>query len=141
MVKCNVSLKSRYTEGIDMKVFIADDSQVVRERIIEMLSELPEIEIIGQAEDGLQAKNLIEKLNPDVVILDIRMPRRNGIEVLQNIKKKNSALTVIMLTNYPYPQYQKKCMKAGADYFFDKATEFEKVTEVLKKLILSRLVF
>jgi DNA-binding NarL/FixJ family response regulator len=135
MVNCNVSLKSRYTEGIDMKVFIADDSAVVRERLTEMLSELPEIEIIGQAEDGLEAINLIEKLNPDVVILDIRMPRGNGIDVLQNIKKNNPSLIVIMLTNYPYPQYRKKCMKAGADYFFDKSTEFEKVTEMLKKLI------
>jgi DNA-binding NarL/FixJ family response regulator len=138
MVNCNVSLKSRYTEGIDMKVFIADDSKVVRERLKEMLFEIQGIEIIGQAEDGLQATNLIEKLNPDVVILDIRMPRGNGIDVLQNIKKDNPALIVIMLTNYPYPQYLKKCMKAGADYFFDKATEFEKATEVLKKLILSR---
>jgi len=121
-----------------MKVFIADDSQVMRERVIDMISELPEIEIIGQAEDGIQATNLITELNPDVVILDIRMPRGNGIDVLQKIKKDNPTLVVIMLTNYPYPQYQKKCMKAGADYFFDKATEFEKVTEVLKELILSR---
>ena len=118
-----------------MKVFIADDSAVMRERLIEMLSELPEIEIIGQAQDGIKAKNLIEKLNPDVVILDIRMPRGNGIDVLQNIKKDNPALIVIMLTNYPYPQYRKKCMKAGADYFFDKSTEFEKVTEVCEQLI------
>ena len=121
-----------------MKVFIADDSAVMRERLIEMLSELPEIEIIGQAEDGFQATNLIEKLNPDVVILDIRMPRGNGIDTLQNIKKNNPASIVIMLTNYPYPQYRKKCMDLGADFFFDKSTEFEKVTEVLKELILSR---
>jgi len=118
-----------------MKVFIADDSAVFRERMIEMLSELPEIEIIGQAKDGIQATNLITKLNPDVVILDIRMPKGNGIDMLQNIKKNNPALIVIMLTNYPYPQYRKKCMKAGADYFFDKSAEFEKVTEVLEKLI------
>jgi DNA-binding NarL/FixJ family response regulator len=118
-----------------MKVFIADDSKVVRERLKEMLFEIQGIEIIGQAGDGLQATNLIEKLNPDVAILDIRMPRGNGINVLQNIKKNNPALIVIMLTNYPYPQYRKKCMKAGADYFFDKSTEFEKVTEVLEKLI------
>jgi DNA-binding NarL/FixJ family response regulator len=118
-----------------MKVFIADDSAVFRERMIEILSELPEIEIIGQAQDGIEATNLIEKLTPDVVILDIRMPRGNGMDVLQNIKKNNPALIVIMLTNYPYPQYRKKCMNAGADYFFDKSAEFEKVTEVLKKLI------
>jgi DNA-binding NarL/FixJ family response regulator len=121
-----------------MKIFIADDSAVFRERLIEMLSELPEIEIIGQAEDGIQATKLIEKLNPDVVILDIRMPGGSGIDVLEDIKKINAVPIVIILTNYPYPQYRKKCMKAGADYFFDKATEFEKVTEVLIKLIPSR---
>ena len=118
-----------------MKVFIADDSKVMRERLIEMLSELPEIEIIGQAQDGLEATNLIEKLNPDVAILDIRMPRGSGIDVLEKIKKNNPALIVIMLTNYPYPQYRKKCMKAGAEYFFEKSTEFEKVMEVLETLI------
>ena len=117
-----------------MKIFIADDSAVVRERLIEMLSELPEIEIIGQAQDGLEATNLIKKLNPDVVILDIRMPRENGIDVLQNIKRDKQAPIVIMLTNYPYPQYRKKCMEAGADFFFEKSTEFEKVMEVVKKV-------
>ena len=117
-----------------MKIFIADDSAVVRERLIEMLSELPEIEIIGQAQDGLEATNLIKKLNPDVVILDIRMPRENGIDVLQNIKRDKQAPIVIMLTNYPYPQYRKKCMEAGADFFFEKSTEFEKVMGVLKKV-------
>jgi len=119
-----------------MKVFIADDSAVVRERLIEMLSEFPEIEIIGQAQSVPESIESIRALHPDVVILDIRMPGGSGIDVLQNIKKNNPALIVIMLTNYPYPQYRKKCMEAGADYFFDKATEFEKVTEVLKKLIL-----
>jgi len=117
-----------------MKIFIADDSAVVRERLIEMLSELPEIEIIGQAQDGLEATNLIKKLNPDVVILDIRMPRENGIDVLQNIKRDKQVPIVIMLTNYPYPQYRKKCMEAGADFFFEKSTEFEKVMGVLKKV-------
>jgi len=117
-----------------MKIFIADDSAVVRERLIEMLSELPEIEIIGQAQDGLEATNLIKKLNPDVVILDIRMPRENGIDVLQNIKRDKQAPIVIMLTNYSYPQYRKKCMEAGADFFFEKSTEFEKVMEVVKRV-------
>ena len=121
-----------------MKIFIADDSAVVRERLAAMLSDLSEVQVVGEAQDAPEATSSIRKLNPDVVVLDIRMPRGNGIEVLEKIKKNNPALTVIMLTNYPYPQYRKKCMKAGADYFFDKSTEFEKVTEVLKELILSR---
>ena len=117
-----------------MKIFITDDSAVVRERLIEMLSELPGIEIIGQAQDGLEATKLIKKLNPDVVISDIRMPREKGIDVLQNIKRDKQAPIVIMLTNYPYPKYRKKCMEAGADFFFEKLTEFEKVMEVVKKV-------
>jgi DNA-binding NarL/FixJ family response regulator len=117
-----------------MKIFITDDSAVVRERLIEMLSELPGIEIIGQAQDGLEATKLIKKLNPDVVISDIRMPREKGIDVLQNIKRDKQAPIVIMLTNYPYPKYRKKCMEAGADFFFEKSTEFEKVMEVVKKV-------
>ena len=112
-----------------------DDSALVRERIITMISEHPGIEIIGQAENALEGIDSIRKQKPDVVILDIRMPGGNGIEVLKNIKKNSSGPTIIILTNYPYPQYQKKCMEAGADYFFDKSTEFNKIIEVIKKLI------
>ncbi len=118
-----------------MKVFIVDDSALVRERIIDMISENPGIEITGQAKNAQEGINSILKLKPDVVILDIRMPGGNGIEVLKNIKKNSSAPTIIILTNYPYPQYRKKCMEAGADYFFDKSSEFNKIVEVIKKLI------
>lgn len=118
-----------------MKVFIVDDSALVRERIITMISEHPGIEIIGQAKNAQEGINSILKLKPDVVILDIRMPGGSGIEVLRNIKKNSSGPTIIILTNYPYPQYRKKCIEAGADYFFDKSTEFNKIIEVLKKLI------
>ena len=118
-----------------MKVFIADDSAVVRERLVEMISGLLGIEIIGQAQNGSQAKNAIIKLKPDVVILDIRMPGESGINVLKDIKKDLKAPVVIMLTSYPYSQYRKRCMDAGADFFFNKSTEFDRVTEVLEQLI------
>jgi DNA-binding NarL/FixJ family response regulator len=117
-----------------MKVFIADDSKVLCERLIEMLSDIPGIEIIGHAQDVAESLTSIKKLNPDIVILDIRMPGGSGIDVLQDIKKGRQAPMVIILTNYPYPQYRKKCLGLGADYFFDKSTEFEKVTELFKLL-------
>ena len=118
-----------------MKVFIADDSKIFRDRLKEMLSELTEVEIIGEAENILETTKRIRKLNPDVVILDIRMPDGSGIDVLKHIKKNNQAPAVIMLTNYPYPQYRKKCMELGADYFFKKSDEIEEVLEALKQLI------
>jgi DNA-binding NarL/FixJ family response regulator len=117
-----------------MKVFIADDSLVLRERLEEMLSDLTAIEIIGYAKDVPEAITSIRKLKPDVVILDIRMPGGSGIDVLQDIKKDNRTPVVIILTNYPYPQYRKKCMDLGADFFFDKSTEFEKITAVFKQM-------
>ena len=118
-----------------MKIFIVDDSALVRERIIAMISEHPGIEIIGQAKNAPEGIKSILELKPDMVILDIRMPGGNGIEVLNKIKKIKPAPTIIILTNYPYPQYRKKCMEAGADYFFDKSTEFNKIIEVINKLI------
>lgn len=118
-----------------MKVLIVDDSALVRERLTTILSEVRGVQIVGEAKDSDGAKVGINKLKPNVVILDIRMPNGSGIEVLGKIKESQTPPVVIMLTNYPYPQYRKKCMEAGADFFFDKSTEFEKVAEVLKELV------
>jgi len=118
-----------------MKVLIVDDSILLRERLTAMISELPGIEVIGQAESAEKAINTIRILKPDVAILDIRMPGGSGFEVLENIKRDKSTPLMIVLTSYPYPQYKKKCLDSGADYFFDKSTEFQKVIGVLKKFI------
>ena len=115
-----------------MKVFIADDSSEIRKRIIAMLSDLVErIEMIGEAENVQDAINSIHEFGPDVVILDISMPGGSGIDVLKTIKKKNEVPVIIILTNYPYSQYRKKCMEAGADFFFDKSGDFEEIVKVV----------
>ena len=119
-----------------MKVLIADDSILVRERLVGMLSEFDQIEIIGEARDGLETMDAIRKLNPDVVILDLRMPKSNGTNVLKSIKKDVPHPIVIVLTNYPSPQYRRKCIELGAHFFFDKSTEFDKIPEVLEQLVL-----
>jgi len=118
-----------------MRLFIADDSEILRVRLIDMLSEIEGIEIVGQAQESLEAIESIQELNPHVVILDIRMPRINGIKVLEAIKKDDESPTVIIFTNYPYPQYRKRCMDSGADFFFDKSTEFEKLIDTVKYLV------
>jgi len=115
-----------------MKVFIADDSSEIRKRIIAMLSDLVErIEMIGEAENVQDAINSIHEFGPDVVILDISMPGGSGIDVLKTIKKKNEVPVIIMLTNYPHSQYRKKCMEAGADFFFDKSRDFGEIVKVV----------
>ena len=118
-----------------MKVLIVDDSELMRKRLAEMISQVEGVEIVGKAERSQEAIEAIQKLKPNVVILDIKMPGGSGIGVLEHIKKNNTNTKVIMFTNYPYPQYRKKCMDLGADYFFDKSTEFEEVVEVLRGLL------
>ncbi len=113
-----------------MNVVIVDDSPIVRARLITMLDELQHIQIVGQAKSGEEALEIISRLTPDAVILDIRMPGLNGVEVLERLKESHPQMRIIMITNFPYQPYRERCMAAGADYFFDKSTEFDKIIGV-----------
>ena len=117
-----------------MRVLIADDSEIMREHLTEALSGYSQIEIVGEAGDSDQAIESVRALAPDVVILDIRMPNGSGIDVLEQVKKNLTPPVVIMFTNYPFPQYRKKCREAGAEFFFDKSSESHKVIETLESL-------
>lgn len=116
-------------------VFIVDDSKALRERLVNMLSEIDGIEIVGEARNAAEAIAGVRSLKPRVVILDIQMPGGNGIEVLKIIKQESPAPIVMMLTNHSYAQYREKCMQLGADYFLDKAKDFGKLTEIFQDLI------
>ncbi len=117
-----------------MKILIVDDSEIVRERLRSMLSEVPGVEAIGEAKDQQEARELLGKLNPDVVIGDIEMPGGSGIDLLREVKKGKKPPLLIILTDQSYPQYHRKCMEAGADFFFDKSAEFDKVAELLNQI-------
>ncbi len=114
-----------------MKIFIADDSPIVRDRLIAMLSEMEGVEVVGHAEDAVEAIRKIRELRPDAVVLDIRLANGSGIDVLKAIKMDRPEVLVIMLTLYPYAQYRESCMKAGASFFLDKASGFEEIPELL----------
>jgi len=124
-----------------VKVLIVDDSNVVRDRIVEMLSGITGVEIAGEATNSIEAIHMVNKLKPDAVTLDIRIPGESGIEVLKKIKKTHSSIIVLMLTNYPQEQYKNKCYQLGGDYFFSKSDEFEKVEEVINNLTSEKAKF
>jgi DNA-binding NarL/FixJ family response regulator len=117
-----------------MKVFIADDSRVVVERLADLLKEVPGVQLVGRAEDAPEAIHSIVKTNPDAVILDLQMPGGSGLEVLRTIRQSHPSVWVLICTNYPYPQYREECIAAGANYFLDKSAEFEKIPEILREL-------
>jgi DNA-binding NarL/FixJ family response regulator len=119
----------------EVKVLIVDDSAVVQDRLAEMLSEVEGVEVVARASDPVAAVSSLRDLRPHVVILDIRMSGGSGINLLKSIKQDKSPPVVIMLTNYPYPQYRKKCAELGADFFYDKSTDFDKIPEILRQLL------
>jgi DNA-binding NarL/FixJ family response regulator len=122
-----------------MRVLIVDDSKIVCMGLQQMLVSIADVEIVEPAHTAQDAIASIAESNPDVVILDIRMPGLNGIDVLKDIREKKLPSRVIMLTNYPYPQYRKKCEELGADYFFDKVTEIEEIPRAIEALAKNKL--
>ena len=117
----------------NIEVFIAEDSLIVREHLVTMLDELPRVVIVGQAENVSEAINGILELQPNIVILDIRMPGGSGIDVLHRVKLGEVTSIIIILTNYSHPGYRKKCLQAGADFFLDKSTEFNQIPELFER--------
>ena len=119
-----------------MKVFLVDDSVVIRQRLKRMLADVQGVQVIGEAGDAqVVTTDAILMQKPDAVLLDIQLLDGSGIDVLQRLKKAAPTMAVIILTDYPFPQYRDKCMEAGADFFFVKSTEFDQVVPALKQLI------
>jgi len=114
------------------RVYIVDDSVNLRKRLYELLSDVDNVQVVGQAGNADEALNDIRVLKPDTILLDIRLPGKSGIQLLGEIKALQPELTVIIMTNYDYPQYHQQSILAGADHFFNKTREFEDIIEVLK---------
>ena len=118
-----------------MSVFVAEDSDVVRERLIELLTEIEGLDVVGQSSDAPSAVSAIRKLRPDVVILDIQMPGGSGIDVLKQIKTDAMPPVVIMFSNHPH--LEEKCFHSGADFFFDKSTEHNELIDTVKSVTVN----
>jgi DNA-binding NarL/FixJ family response regulator len=114
------------------RIYIVDDSVKLRKTLCELLSDVDNVQVVGQAGDAGEALDDIRFLKPDAVLLDIRLPGKNGIQLLGEIKELQPDITVVIMTNYDYPQYRQQSIRAGADHFFNKTREFENIIEVLK---------
>lgn len=116
-----------------MRILIVDDSDMLRERVIIALKTLKDVEIVGEAKNGIEALQQINQQNPDFIILDLRMPEMSGIAVLQKIREQGNKSKVCIFTNYPYIQYKEKCFAVGADYFIDKNENIQELLSIVEK--------
>lgn len=122
-----------------LTVLIADGSRAMVERLTDILERVRGLKLIGYAVTAQETTHSIQELRPDVVILDLQMTNGRGINVLRAIKSSSPDIRVIILSNFPYPQYRKKCLEAGADFFLDKSLDFSKMPEILRDLMANSL--
>ncbi len=108
-----------------------DDSRIVRESIIAGISRINSKVSISEAATKKKAIELLERQKPDLVIMDIHLRNSNGIGVLKFIKEFYPLVKVIVLTNETLPVYRRTCLDLGADYFFDKSSDFEQVLSLI----------
>ena len=115
-------------------VLIVDDSPLIIERLISMLEELENVKLILHAGNYNQARAIVTERLPDIVLLDITLPGKSGIELLQFIKADYPHIKVIMLTNQINKHYKKLCLEAGADRFLDKTEDFEQISSIISSM-------
>jgi len=125
-----------YLARRDMKVFVVEDSAAVRERLVEMIREVKDIEVVGEAATYDTAVAGIIDTRPDVAVLDIKLANEtgSGIDALIEVRKTLPGIRAIILSNYSTPQHLKASADAGAEYFLDKSIDFERVAEILQQM-------
>jgi len=118
-----------------IQILVVDDSPVIIERLTLMLGEIPGVHVAGWAVDGSSAAWALQQQEPDAVVLDIKLGEDNGLDILTRFRAAMPITKFIMFTNYAQPPMRRACMKAGADYFFDKSNEFQQMIDVLTGLV------
>jgi DNA-binding NarL/FixJ family response regulator len=114
-----------------IRVVLADDHVFVRDGIKSLLENEANITVVGEATDGLEALSLVDQVQPDLLILDIRMPNLTGIEVVEQLRIKNNSIKVVMLSMHESEEYVLKSIKAGADGYLLKGSSKEEFLKAL----------
>jgi two-component system, NarL family, invasion response regulator UvrY len=117
-----------------IKVFIADDHAIVRRGLKQIISETSDMLIAGEAGSGEELLEKIFRNRYDVVLLDISLPGRSGIEVMKQLSKKKSKMPVLMLSIYPEEQYALRALKAGASGYLTKESAPEELVIAIRKI-------
>lgn len=115
-----------------IRVLLVDDHALFREGLRSILNDQADIEVVGEAEDGLEAIKLASRLEVDIVLMDINMPVIDGVEATRMLLRDNEAVSVIILTMYPQDEYVFQALKAGAKAYLLKDTRSKKLLEVIR---------
>ncbi len=123
------------------RVLVADDHDLVREGICKLLELYDNIEVVGEAGDGIETVNMVRELSPDLVLLDLNMPRMDGIITIRKIKEIDPDVKVLILTIHDGEEYIYEVAKAGAEGYVQKDIKPEELKDAIERLIKGERVF
>jgi len=117
-----------------LRVLVADDHPIVRTGIKQILAEDPDVHVIGEAENGSEVIDFLLKNTCDLVLLDISMPGRSGIDVIKEVKQIYPHIAVLILSIYPEDQYAVRALRAGASGYITKASAPDELIKAVRKV-------
>lgn len=117
------------------RVLVVDDSTLLRRLLVDRLSGMTDMEVVGEASDGIEAVDRAHAMRPEIVLLDLQMPRMSGLQALRAIVAALPDTRVVVLTNHADSVYQRTCLAAGASSFLDKSSDLDRLDQVLREVV------
>jgi two-component system, NarL family, invasion response regulator UvrY len=129
---------------MSIRVLVCDDHQIVRQGIRQILADAGDVQVMGEAATGPEAIALArqgqsQQAGPDVVLLDIAMPQRDGLDILKALKSEFPRLPVLMLSTYPDRQYAVRSLKLGAAGYLNKSADSEQMIDAIRRVAKGQL--
>ena len=121
-----------------IRILIADDHPVVREGLVTVMALEPDLKVVGQARDGEEACLLYNQLSPDILILDLRMPRKDGLQVVMELMSRKPRPRIIVLTHSAKEEDLRRALSAGAKGYLLKGAEPEQVCETIREVFAGK---
>jgi len=116
-----------------IRVLVADDNEAVRENLSRLLDLEDDIQVIDIAVDGIEVCKKVNEIRPDIILMDVVMPKMDGIEATRRIRKDNPSTRVIMLSVYDRQKYVKSSMEAGASAYVVKGSSFDELVDAIRR--------
>ena len=124
-----------------LTLLLADDHQIVRQGLRAILKTMPDLRLVGEASDGLETVRLVEKLQPDVLVLDLMMPGLNGLEVARQVAKRSPRTRVVILSMYSNEAYVVEALRAGATGYVLKESGADELMQAIREVGQGRRFF
>jgi len=121
-----------------IKILIADDHVLIREGLRKILKEAPDMTVVSEAQNAREVFDHLKETNPDVVVLDISLPGKSGLEILKDLKQEKPDLPVLILSMHPEDRFAVRALKAGAAGYVTKESAAQDLIKAIRKVVQGR---